>query len=73
MPICRRAARLEREPWQAHRRRHGRQAAIVALFDKLPKPTYEQKVDGTEILSRAQSPRHHGVVDPGGNNLTPAD
>ena len=36
----------------------GGQGAIIALFDKLPKPTFDEQVDGhEEVLPRAQSPR----------------
>lgn len=52
----------------------GPQPAIVALFDKLPKPTYEQKVDGTVKFFRELNRLGiTGVVDPGGNNLTAPD
>jgi predicted amidohydrolase YtcJ len=52
----------------------GPQSAIVALFDKLPKPTYEQKVDGTRKFFRELNRLGiTGIVDPGGNNLTPPD
>jgi predicted amidohydrolase YtcJ len=52
----------------------GPQSAIVALFDKLPKPTHEQKVDGTVKFFRELNRLGiTGVVDPGGNNLTPPD
>jgi predicted amidohydrolase YtcJ len=52
----------------------GPQGAIVALFDKLPKPTYEQKVDGTlKFFRELNRLGITGVVDPGGNNLTPPD
>ena len=52
----------------------GPQSAIVALFDRLPKPTYEQKVDGTVKFFRELNRLGiTGVVDPGGNNLTPPD
>jgi len=52
----------------------GPQSAIVALFDKLPKPTYEQKVDGTVKFFRELNRLGiTGVIDPGGNNLTPPD
>jgi predicted amidohydrolase YtcJ len=52
----------------------GPQGAIVALFDKLPKPTYDQKVDGTRKFFRELNRLGiTGVVDPGGNNLTPPD
>ena len=44
--------------------------AIVALFDRLPRPTYAQQVAGTKAffleLNRLGLT---GVVDPGGNNL----
>src|SRR4051812_2362897 len=52
----------------------GPQGAIVAMFDKLPKPTYEQKVDGTlKFFRELNRLGITGVVDPGGNNLTPPD
>jgi predicted amidohydrolase YtcJ len=52
----------------------GNQAAIVALFEKLPKPTYEQKVQGTHQFFRELNRLGMtGVIDPGGNNLTPPD
>jgi predicted amidohydrolase YtcJ len=52
----------------------GPQAAIVALFDRLPKPTYEQKVEGTlKFFHELNRLGMTGVVDPGGNNLTAAD
>lgn len=52
----------------------GPQSAIVALFDKLPKPTYQQKVDGTVKFFRELNRLGiTGVVDPGGNNLTAPD
>jgi predicted amidohydrolase YtcJ len=52
----------------------GGQNAIIALFDRLPKPTFDQQVDGTKKFFRELN---HlgltGVVDPGGNNLLPSD
>jgi predicted amidohydrolase YtcJ len=52
----------------------GSQLAIVALFDKLPKPTFEQQVDGTKKFFRELNRLGlTGVVDAGGNNLFPAD
>jgi predicted amidohydrolase YtcJ len=52
----------------------GGQSAIVALFEKLPKPTYEEKIEGTRQFFRELNRLGiTGVVDPGGNNLTPAD
>ena len=52
----------------------GPQSAIVTLFDKLPKPTYEQKVDGTlKFFRELNRLAITGVVDPGGNNLTAPD
>jgi predicted amidohydrolase YtcJ len=52
----------------------GPQSAIVALFDKLPKPTDEQKVDGTvKFFRELNRLAITGIVDPGGNNLTAPD
>ena len=48
--------------------------AIVALFDRLPRPTYAQQVEGTKAFFRELNRLGlTGVVDPGGNNLFPAD
>ncbi len=52
----------------------GSQPAIVALFDKLPKPTAEEQLDGTRSFLRELNRLGlTGFVDPGGNNLFPAD
>jgi predicted amidohydrolase YtcJ len=52
----------------------GPQPAIVALFDRLPKPTYEQKLDGTgKFFLELNRLGLTGVIDPGGNNITPPD
>ena len=52
----------------------GPQPAIVALFDRLPKPTYEQKLDGTKkFFLELNRLGLTGVVDPGGNNIAPPD
>ncbi len=52
----------------------GSQQAIVALFDRLPKPTVEQKIEGTRAFFRELNRLGlTGVIDPGGNNLTAAD
>ncbi|MBZ5676941.1 MAG: amidohydrolase [Acidobacteriia bacterium] len=52
----------------------GGQNAIIALFDRLPKPTFDQQVDGTKKFFRELNRLGlTGVVDPGGNNLLPAD
>jgi predicted amidohydrolase YtcJ len=52
----------------------GGQGAIIALFDKLPKPTFDQQVDGTTKFFRELNRLGlTGVVDPGGNNLAPED
>ncbi len=52
----------------------GGQDAIIALFDRLPKPTFSQQVDGTRQFFRELNRLAlTGVVDPGGNNLTPDD
>lgn len=47
---------------------------IVALFDRLPKPTFEERVEGTKKFFRELNRLGMtGVSDPGGNNLTPPD
>jgi predicted amidohydrolase YtcJ len=52
----------------------GPQAAIIALFDRLPRPSYAQQVEGTRAFFRELNRLGlTGVMDPGGNNLTPAD
>ena len=52
----------------------GNQPGIVALFDRLPKPTFEQQVDGTRKFFRELNRLGlTGVGDPGGNNLPPND
>jgi predicted amidohydrolase YtcJ len=52
----------------------GGQGAIIALFDKLPKPTFDEQVDGTKKFFRELNRLGlTGVVDPGGNNLAPED
>jgi predicted amidohydrolase YtcJ len=52
----------------------GSQGAIVALFDRLPRPTFDQQVDGTKAFFRELNRLAlTGVVDPGGNNLAPDD
>jgi hypothetical protein len=50
----------------------GAQSAIITLFDRLPKPTFEEQVDGTKkFFTELNRLGMTGVVDPGGNNLTP--
>jgi predicted amidohydrolase YtcJ len=52
----------------------GAQGAIVALFDRLPRPTFDQQVEGTkEFFRELNRLALTGVVDPGGNNLTAPD
>ena len=52
----------------------GGQGAIIALFDKLPKPTFDEQVDGTRKFFRELNRLAlTGVYDPGGNNLAPED
>jgi predicted amidohydrolase YtcJ len=52
----------------------GGSGAIVALFDRLPKPTFEQQIEGTrEFFRELNRLGITGVVDPGGNNLFPRD
>ncbi len=52
----------------------GDNPTITKLFDRLPLPSFEQKVRGTRLffheLNRLAMT---GVVDPGGFNMTPAD
>ncbi len=52
----------------------GAQGAIIALFDRLPLPTFDQQVDGTKKFFRELNRLGMtGFVDPGGNNLSPSD
>lgn len=52
----------------------GPQPAIVALFDRLPKPSYDEKVEGTKKFFRELNRLGMtGVIDPGGNNITPPE
>jgi predicted amidohydrolase YtcJ len=52
----------------------GGQSAIIALFDRLPKPTFAEQVQGTrEFFRELNRLGLTGVVDPGGNNLFPPD
>jgi predicted amidohydrolase YtcJ len=52
----------------------GSQSAISGLFDKLPKPTFEQQVDGTRKFFRELNRLGMtGVVDPMGNNMSPRE
>ncbi|HUO32211.1 MAG TPA: amidohydrolase [Bryobacteraceae bacterium] len=46
--------------------------AIIALFDRLPKPAFDEQVEGTKKFFRELNRLGiTGVVDPGGNNMTP--
>jgi predicted amidohydrolase YtcJ len=50
----------------------GGQNAIVALFDRLPKPAFDEQVEGTQKFFRELNRLGlTGVVDPGGNNMLP--
>jgi predicted amidohydrolase YtcJ len=52
----------------------GGQGAIIALFDKLPKPTFDEQVEGTKrFFHELNRLGLTGVYDPGGNNLAPDD
>jgi len=52
----------------------GGQNAIIALFDRLPKPSAEEQVEGTKQFFRELNRLGiTGFVDPGGNNLAPGD
>lgn len=47
-------------------------AVAIALFDKLPHPTFEDQVEGTKkFFSELNRLGLTGVGDPGGNNLNP--
>src|SRR6266566_7337957 len=47
---------------------------LIELFDRLPKPTFDQQVEGTKAFFRELNRLGlTGVVDPGGNNVTPAE
>src|SRR5688572_3917979 len=47
---------------------------LVELFDRLPKPNFEQQVEGTKTFFRELNRLGlTGVVDPGGNNMTPQE
>jgi predicted amidohydrolase YtcJ len=49
----------------------GPQPAIVGLFDKLPRPTFDEQVQGTRAFFRELNRLGiTGVVDPSGNNMT---
>lgn len=65
---------LEREGGQLTGAVSGPQGAIIALFDRLPKPTPADQIEGTkEFFRELNRLGLTGVVDPGGNNLFPAD
>ncbi len=52
----------------------GPSTAIVALFNKLPKPSPDQQLEGTRKFFRELNRLGvTGFVDPGGNNLFPTD
>jgi predicted amidohydrolase YtcJ len=47
---------------------------LIELFDRLPKPTFDQQVEGTKAFFRELNRLGlTGVVDPGGNNVTPTE
>jgi len=47
---------------------------LIELFEKLPKPTFDQQVAGTKLFFRELNRLGlTGVVDPGGNNMTPRE
>jgi predicted amidohydrolase YtcJ len=67
-------AKLERDGTRPTGAISGGQGAIIELFDRLPKPTYAQEIEGTKAFFRELNRLGlTGVVDPGGNNLFPAD
>ena len=47
---------------------------MVELFDRLPKPTFDEQIEGTRAFFRELNRLGMtGVVDPGGNNMTPRE
>ena len=47
---------------------------LVELFDRLPKPNFDEQVEGTKAFFRELNRLGlTGVVDPGGNNVTPRE
>jgi predicted amidohydrolase YtcJ len=47
---------------------------LVELFDRLPKPTFDDQITGTKAFFRELNRLGiTGVVDPGGNNVTPRE
>jgi predicted amidohydrolase YtcJ len=52
----------------------GGNAVAIALFDRLPHPTFDEQVEGTKKFFRELNRRGlTGVGDPGGNNVNPED
>jgi len=52
----------------------GSQNAIISLFDRLPKPSPEEQIEGTKKFFRELNRLGiTGFIDPGGNNLSPAE
>jgi predicted amidohydrolase YtcJ len=52
----------------------GGQNAIIALFDRLPKPSPAEQIEGTKQFFRELNRLGiTGFVDPGGNNLSPGE
>jgi predicted amidohydrolase YtcJ len=53
---------------------NGGNLAVVALFDKLPHPTFDEQVAGTKKFFRELNRLGlTGIGDPGGNNVNPED
>jgi predicted amidohydrolase YtcJ len=49
-------------------------AVIISLYQRLPKPTWQEALDGTRRYMRQMSEFGlTGVIDPGGHNLAPED
>jgi len=66
--------RLERDGGKPTGAISGSQGAVIALFDRLPKPTFAEQVAGTKAFFHELNRLGlTGVGDPGGNNLFPAD
>jgi predicted amidohydrolase YtcJ len=67
-------AELERDGGRPTGAITGGSGSVIALFERLPGPTFAQQVEGTKAFFHELNRLGiTGVVDPGGNNLSPPD
>jgi len=67
-------AELERDGGRPTGAITGGSGSVIALFERLPGPTFAQQVEGTKAFFHELNRLGiTGVVDPGGNNLFPSD